>query len=105
MLYELRIYSVHAGKMEAMNARFANHTIGIFKRLGMKVYDFWVDQEGHSKLYYIMEYNDMDERNRQWDVFGQDPEWLEVKQKSEADGPIVEQVEKIFMQRAGYFQR
>ncbi len=46
-----------------------------------------------------MEYNDMDERNRQWDVLvAGSPEWLEVKQKSEADGPIVKQVEKIFMQ-------
>jgi hypothetical protein len=105
MLYELRIYTMHEGRMDAIQARFSNHTLGIFRRLGMKVNDFWVDQEGQSKLYYVMEYGSKEERERQWNAFRQDPEWAEVKKNSEASGPIVEKVEEIFMTRADYFKR
>jgi hypothetical protein len=103
VLYELRIYTVFPEKSDAIHRRFSEHTLGIFKRLGMKVLDFWVDHGDRSKLYYIMEYNDMDERNRQWDTFRRDPEWIKVKLESEQSGPIVDKVEEIFMSRAKYF--
>jgi hypothetical protein len=105
MLYELRIYSMHPGRMDAIHQRFSDHTLGIFKRLGMKVCDFWVDQDGNNKLYYLMEFSDMNERKHQWDAFKHDPEWIEVKRKSEESGPIVEKIEEIFMKRADYFVR
>jgi hypothetical protein len=105
MLYELRIYSMHPGRLDAIHGRFSNHTLSIFNRLGMKVCDFWADANGNSKLYYVMEFSDMDERNRLWDTFRADPEWIEAKRKSEESGPIVEKVEEIFMDRADYFIR
>jgi hypothetical protein len=105
MLYELRIYTVHPGRLDAIHQRFSNHTLRIFKRLGMKVCDFWADEEGNSKLYYLMEFSDMDERNQQWGTFKHDPEWIEAKRKSEESGPIVEKIEEIFMKRADYFVR
>lgn len=105
MLYELRIYTMHEGRMDAINARFGNHTLGIFNRLGMKVVDFWQDASGQPKLYYVMEYADAAERERQWDRFRQDPEWIEAKSKSEEDGPIVAGVEVIYMNRADYFSK
>jgi hypothetical protein len=105
MLYELRIYTMHAGRMDAILHRFGQHTLGIFERLGMKVYDFWIDQTGLPKLYYVMEYKDMEERQQQWDSFRQDPEWIEVKLKSEKSGPIVEKLEEIFMKHAEFFTR
>jgi hypothetical protein len=104
MLYELRIYSTHAGRMDAILQRFGQHTLSIFERLEMKVYDFWIDQTGLPKLYYVMEYKDMEERQRQWDTFWQDPEWIEVKRKSEESGPIVEKLEEIFMRRAEFLK-
>jgi hypothetical protein len=103
MLYELRIYTMHPGRMDAIHQRFSNHTLHIFKRLGMKVCDFWADAEGNSKLYYLMEFTDMDERNQKWHAFKHDPEWIEVKSKSQESGPIVEKIEEIFMKRADYF--
>src|SRR4051812_23368550 len=105
MLYELRIYSMYPGRMDAIHQRFSDHTLGIFKRLGMKVCDFWVDQDGNNKLYYLMEYRDRNERKRQWDSFKLDAEWIEVKRKSEESGPIVEKIEEIFMKRADYLVR
>ncbi|WP_426454239.1 NIPSNAP family protein [Paenibacillus sp. S-38] len=105
MLYELRIYTIHEGRMDAIQARFANHTLGIFERLGMEVTDFWVDAGGRNKLYYMMRFTDEAERERLWSLFRQDPEWVEVKRKSEENGgPIVEKIEEIFLSRADFFR-
>jgi hypothetical protein len=104
MLYELRIYTMHPERLDAIHNRFSQHTLGIFKRLGMKVVDFWVDANNEPKLYYVMEFDDMNERNTLWNTFRQDSEWNEVKNKSEESGPIVKSVEEIFMNRADYFK-
>ncbi|WP_233530933.1 NIPSNAP family protein [Paenibacillus alkalitolerans] len=105
MLYELRIYTIHEGRMDAIQQRFERHTLGIFERLDIKVADFWIDQTGHPKLYYVMEYKNMEDRQLKWGTFVQDPEWVEVKRKSEESGPIVAKIEEIFMKRAEFFMR
>lgn len=104
MIFELRIYTIHEGKMEAIQKRFEQHTLGIFERLGMQVYDFWLDETGLPKLYYVMQYKNREERDRQWDAFRQDPEWIEVKRKSEQSGPIVDRIEEMMMKRAPFFR-
>src|SRR5437762_6472918 len=40
-VYELRLYHVHEGKMDALKARFGNHTDAIFKRHNMKSIGYW----------------------------------------------------------------
>ncbi|QHT58950.1 NIPSNAP family protein [Paenibacillus lycopersici] len=105
-MFELRIYTIHEGRMNAIRDRFADHTLGIFERLGMKVVDFWIDAAGQPKLYYLMAYADIAERQRLWERFRQDPEWMEAKRQSEADGgPIVAKVEEYFMERADFFRK
>ncbi|WP_260410866.1 NIPSNAP family protein [Cohnella xylanilytica] len=105
MLYELRIYTILEGRMDAIQQRFERHTLGIFERLGIKVADLWIDQTGHPKLYYVIEYKNMEDRQLKWGTFVQDPEWVEVKRKSEESGPIIEKIEEIFMRRAEFFRR
>lgn len=39
--YELRPYHVNEGKMDALKARFGNHTDAIFKRHNMKSIGYW----------------------------------------------------------------
>ena len=105
MLYELRIYTILPGRMDNIRSRFADHTLGIFQRLGMKVVDFWEDAEGKSVLYYVMAYDNMEQRNQQWDTFRADAQWQEAKQASELGGPIVEKVEEVFMTRSAFFHQ
>jgi hypothetical protein len=104
MLYELRIYTMYSDRMDAIKNRFADHTFGIFKRRGLKVYDFWIDANNEPKLYYIMEYKDIEDRNTRWNAFREDPEWVEVKTNSEISGPIVKEVQEIYMHRADFFK-
>jgi hypothetical protein len=106
MLYELRIYHMHPGRMQAIHDRFANFTLGIFEKHGIRVTDFWEDMEAdNNRLCYVLEYEDMEARNRIFTEFIEDPEWKKVKSESEADGPIVQKIESIYLKRAPYFQR
>src|SRR5262245_57512633 len=40
-VYELRMYQVNEGKMDALIARFGDHTDTIFKRHNMKSIGYW----------------------------------------------------------------
>ncbi len=102
MIYELRIYHIHPGKMDAIHKRFSNVTINLFKKHGMRTVDFWEDAQGNNTIYYILEHKDMETRDKSFDAFRNDPEWIEAKRQSELDGDIVVKVENFFMARVPY---
>ncbi len=99
MIYELRLYYLYPDQLPALHKRFANHTLKLFEKHGIKIVDSWDDAEGKEALYYIVEFADRQARDRAWTAFQDDPEWQEAKRHSELDGPIVERVESIFMNR------
>ncbi|MEX2462564.1 MAG: NIPSNAP family protein [Paenibacillaceae bacterium] len=106
MLYELRIYHMHPGKMKAIHDRFSGATLQLFTKHRLRVVDFWEDIDPeHNRLYYVMEHASMEARDLGFEDFVNDPEWQRVKETSEADGPIVEKVESIFLKRAPYFTK
>ncbi len=98
-VYELRIYHCHPGRLNALIARFQNHTTGIFEKHNMENVGYWLptDPEKSNDLYYILAYPSMEARNESWKAFGSDPEWKKVASESEADGKIVASVESTFM--------
>ncbi|MET3544879.1 hypothetical protein ABID47_001473 [Paenibacillus favisporus] len=105
MLYELRIYTIYEGRMDAIQDRFKEHTFRIFTRLGMKVVNFWIDATGQNKIYYVMEYEDMAQRQSLWEQFKKDIEWIQVKRNSEENGGlIVEKIDEYFMNQAEFFR-
>jgi hypothetical protein len=103
MLYELRVYLTTPGKLSAINARFANHTIPIFKRFGIGMNGFWNDDIGRSnQLTYILNFENMADREEKWNAFQADKEWAEVRAETESNGPIVAQVLNSFMALTPY---
>ncbi len=102
MLYELRIYHVHEGRMDALLRRFSQTTLKLFKRYGMKIVDFWQDADGARRVYYLLEHQDKEARDRGFSSFAADPEWIAAKNSSEEHGPIVVKVENYFMQRVPF---
>ena len=46
MIYEYRVYEAAPGKLEALNSRFRNHTLGIFERHGIKNIGYWTSAVG-----------------------------------------------------------
>jgi hypothetical protein len=105
MLYELRIYDVYPGKMEAIQDRFRDHVIQLFLKHGMKITQFWEDiEEANNRLLYVVEHDNMELRNLNYDRFRNDPEWIEVKRISELDGTLVHKQESIFMKNMSFFE-
>lgn len=93
MIYEYRRYQAMPGKMGALNARFANHTLRLFQKHGIRVVGFWEAYIGTSNvLHYILAYDSLDARQKAWDAFTSDPEWLQARAESEKDGPLVAQL-------------
>ena len=103
MIYEARTYTAVPGKLQAINDRFANHTVGFFNQYEIGMMGFWTDVIGISnQLTYILTFDNMGEREKKFGAFGADPKWQEVRAETEVDGPLVAQVNNTFMQPTAY---
>ena len=99
-VYELRLYHVNEGKMDALKARFRDHTDSIFRRHNMKSIGYWSPEDAPSsqKLFiYVLEHPSRQEAEKNWAAFQADPEWQKVKAESEANGALVDHIDRYFM--------
>src|SRR5262245_60084828 len=64
VIYEERIYTIMPGKMGDIERRFADQTMRLFEKHGIKVTGFWKTAIGRQnlELVYILEYRDMNDR-------------------------------------------
>ena len=94
MLYELRVYECLPGRLPNINARFANHTIKLFEKHGIKSIGYWTTDVGESnhELTYMVAFEDANQRMAAWNSFRNDPEWAKVAADSHRDGLIVKNV-------------
>jgi NIPSNAP len=99
-VYELRLYHPHEGKADALKARFRDHTDSIFKRYNMKSVGYWSPEDAPASqnlFVYILEHPSREEAEKNWADFQADPEWKKVKAESEANGPLVDHIDRYFM--------
>ena len=95
MIFEQRTYLILPRRMEAVLARFRDHSMALLKKHGIEVVGFWTTHLGdraNAELMYICAYEDLNAREAAWASFQADPEWREAARQSELDGPIVAQV-------------
>jgi hypothetical protein len=102
-VFELRTYTAPPGKLDALKARFRDHTITIFNKHGMKSIGYWVPQDGpeHANtLIYILQHDSRDAATKSWADFRNDPDWVKAKAESEKDGSLTVQggVKSVFME-------
>ena len=102
--FEMRIYTAAEGKMDALHARFRDHTLKLFKKHGIESVAYWtaVDEKNTGKLYFVIAYPDKASRDTLWNAFGKDPEWVKAKDESEKNGKLVSKVEQVFMTGTDY---
>jgi hypothetical protein len=106
-VYELRTYTCNEGKLEALKARFRDHTIAIFKRHNMESIGYWVPQDperSKNTLIYIIAHASREAAAKNWAEFRADPEWQKVQKESEAAGPIVQKTESVYMSPTDFSQ-
>jgi hypothetical protein len=103
-VYEFRIYYTHPGKMPDLLKRFREHTCALFEKHGMVNVGYWlpVEEKDQDKLYYVLKHPSRDAAKAAWKAFGDDPEWKQVRDASEAAGKIVQKVDSTFLAAADY---
>lgn len=91
MIHELRIYRAMPGKMPALLDRFENLVLRYWDKHGIRQVAFWTTAIGpsHLDMYHILEWENLEERDRKFTAFSNDPEWLAAFKETERDGVMV----------------
>ena len=104
--YEMRTYHAAPGKFDDMLARFRNHTVKLFAKHGMVNLGYWVpmdEKDGSAnRLVYILAYPSRAAREKSWEAFLADPDWIAAKTASEVNGTLVDKVESVFLTATDY---
>jgi hypothetical protein len=105
-VYELRTYTVLPGRLPALHKRFAEHTMKLFEKQGMRNEIYWVptdDARKDNTLIYFLSHETQEAADRSWKAFQADPDWIKVRDASEADGKILAKPpERVYMKLADY---
>ncbi|MBI5388302.1 MAG: NIPSNAP family protein [Verrucomicrobia bacterium] len=96
--YEMRIYYAAPGKLDALNARFRDHTCKLFEKHGMANIGYWMPVENaDNKLVYLLAYPSREAREASWKAFMADSAWQAAYKASEVNGKLVAKAESFFL--------
>jgi hypothetical protein len=104
-VFELRVYHAAEGKLSDLLKRFRDHTTKLFEKHGLKNVAYWTPMDDPAKsntLIYILAHPSREAVAANWKAFQADPEWIEVKEKSEANGKLVEKVDSTYMTKTDF---
>ena len=99
-VYELRVYHTYDGKLDDLLRRFREHTTQLFEKHGIKNIAYWTPTDEPLKgktLIYIIAHPSREAAATNWKAFGADPEWQSVRDKSEANGKLVEKIDSTYL--------
>jgi hypothetical protein len=104
-VFEIRTYTAEPGKLDALHARFRDHTVQIFNKHGMTSVGYFAPTDeplSKNTLIYVLSFSSRDAAKKSWDEFRNDPEWQKVQKESEANGKLVTKVESVFAEPTNY---
>jgi len=104
-VFELRTYTAPEGKLDDLLARFRNDTTRIFEKHGMHNIGYWVPADSPASantLIYILAHDSRDAATKSWAAFREDPEWLAVRDRSQANGPLTTNVQSVFLESTDF---
>ena len=102
---QMRTYTLFEGKVENIQARFRDHTQDLFAKQDLRNYPYWmtVPKDGSQpKLLYLLGAKDQASFDTGFQAFVKDPEWITVRDASEASGKIVEKIDAVMFTTLPY---
>lgn len=119
-IYEFRTYRLHPGKLEAFKKRFAECSVPLFAKHGIRLHGFFeigavpadaVEERsaggivlpivgtrfGQDHVAYIVSFDTAEQRDAAWRAFVVDPAWLALRSASEVGGPLVAEEKAIVL--------
>lgn len=107
-IFELRTYESHSKKANKKKIEMFNlGEIAIFRRAGLQPVFFGETLIGSKlpNLTYMLTFENMAARDRNWGVFGSDPEWRKLSgTPGYTDPEIVSNISNLFLRPAPYSQ-
>ena len=99
MIMEMRVYRCLPGRLPALLKRFENTTLKLWDKHGIKQAGFFTTLIGTSnqELTYFVAWDSLADREKKWNAFAADPEWLAKRAETEKDGAIVANVSNQFL--------
>ncbi|HZP54473.1 NIPSNAP family protein [Actinocrinis sp.] len=97
MFYEIREYTTVPGRMTALIKRNNEVVLPLFTKHDMNLVFMSVTELGensNNELVYMLQWETYAEMAQKWAAYMSDPEWIEAKAASEADGPILERIRR-----------
>lgn len=86
-VFELREYTASEGNLAALDARFRDHTVALFKKHGMQNLAYWHltpgQKDADRKLIYIIAHKSKEAGAASFGTFRTDPDWVAAKDASE----------------------
>jgi hypothetical protein len=102
-VYELRIYYAAPGKLDALHARFRDHTMKLFEKHGLTNVGYFVPIDNkENKLIYWISAPSMAARDKSFKEFAADPDWKKVATESEKNGRLVNKFVSTFLTVTDY---
>ena len=104
MIYEQRIYTCNPGKLPLLHKRFEEVTLKLWQKHGIRPAGFFTTVVGEdaNDLTYLIAWEDMADRERKWNAFASDPDWLKARAASEVDGPLLARIRNQFLAPTPY---
>ena len=101
---EMRTYYAAEGKLDALHARFRDHTIKLFEKHGITNLGYFVPvgDNPERKLIFFIAYPSRAERDPRWNAFFNDPDWQKAYKASEVDGKLVTKAETVYLTATDY---
>jgi hypothetical protein len=97
---EIRRYTAHEGKLDALVKRMGGGEAKMFEKHGMRNLFHAVASdppESQNIYYYVLVHESREAAKKSWDSFRNDPEWKAFRAASEVNGPLVIKPESTFV--------
>jgi NIPSNAP len=99
--FELRTYVAAPGKLDALLARFRDHTTTLFEKHGITNIGYWVATDAEGKptetLIYLLAHASPEAAQESWAAFREDPDWISARAASEVDGRLTSNVTSVYL--------
>ena len=104
--FDLRLYSVLPGRLDAFRIRWRDFAVPIYERHGLHSVGWWVtekkDAASHDQFICLLAGESLDSIQKSISEFHQDADWQRVEKETEKDGKLRSGVESFKLLRADF---
>lgn len=100
-VFEMRTYIAAEGKLPALDARFRDHTVGLFPRHGLTNLGYFhpvdANKGAGNTLIYFLAHASREAAAASWQSFRDDPAWAKARAASEKEGKLTTKVASVYL--------